>query len=229
MAGHGSRFANAGYKLPKPFIPVKGRPMVQVTCDSVQIPGRYIFCVQDEHMVQHSKDVFAFMAPSDKVVRISGVTEGAACTVLKAIKMIDEPFPLFIVNSDQYIEWDWFRFMNQVKREQADGGIVTFEGTGPKWSYARTAPDSNVVLEVAEKNPISTHATAGIYYWAKGSDFVKYAKQMIEKNVRVNNEFYVCPVYNEAIADGKKIIAFPCNKMLGMGTPDDLQENISKL
>ena len=85
--------------------------------------------------------------------------------------------------------------------------------------------------EVAEKKPISNLATVGIYFWKKGSDYVKYAEQMISKNIRVNNEFYVCPVYNEGIAEGKKFKTFNIDKMWGLGTPEDLKyylENYKK-
>jgi dTDP-glucose pyrophosphorylase len=102
-----------------------------------------------------------------------------------------------------------------------DGGIVTFKSTHPKWSFAKVN-ENGLVSEVAEKNPISDIATVGIYYWKKGAEYVKYAEQMIEKNIRVNNEFYVCPVFNEAIEDGKEIRTFEIKKMMGLGTPEDL-------
>ena len=108
--------------------------------------------------------------------------------------------------------------------DEIDGGILTFKSTHPKWSYAKLNKDG-FVTEVAEKIPISEHATVGIYYWKHGADYVKYAEQMIEKNIRVNNEFYVCPVYNEAIQDNKKIkishIDF--ENMWGLGTPEELK------
>ena len=78
------------------------------------------------------------------------------------------------------------------------------------------------MTEVAEKNPISDIATAGIYYWKHGRDYVKYAKQMIAKDIRFNNEFYVCPVFNQAIADGKRVKTYDIDKMWGIGTPEDL-------
>jgi dTDP-glucose pyrophosphorylase len=112
----------------------------------------------------------------------------------------------------------------------ADGGIVTFKATHPKWSFAKI-DDNGIVTEVAEKNPISDLATVGFYYWKHGSDFVKYAEQMISNNVRVNNEFYVCPVFNQAIAGGKIIRTFDVPKMWGTGTPEDLKyylENYGK-
>jgi dTDP-glucose pyrophosphorylase len=120
--------------------------------------------------------------------------------------------------------------MTQAIKNQIDGGIVTFKANDDKWSYAKTQNEfSDVVVEVAEKQQISDNATVGIYFWRKGSDYVKYAKQMIQKDIRTNNEFYVCPVYNEAIADGKKIVIFQCDKMLGLGTPEDLTKNVNLL
>jgi dTDP-glucose pyrophosphorylase len=112
--------------------------------------------------------------------------------------------------------------MYKMNETEADGGIVTFEATHPKWSFAKV-DENGLVTEVAEKNPISNIATVGYYYWKHGSDFVKYAEQMIEKNIRVNNEFYVCPVFNEAVGDGKQIRTFNINKMWGLGTPEDLK------
>ena len=107
--------------------------------------------------------------------------------------------------------------------DEIDGGILTFPSTQPKWSYAKL-DDKGFVSEVAEKIPISEHATVGIYYWRHGADYVKYANQMIKKDIRVNNEFYVCPVFNEAIKDGKKIkiSGIEAEDMWGLGTPEDL-------
>jgi hypothetical protein len=56
----------------------------------------------------------------------------------------------------------------------------------------------------------------------RARDYVKYAEEMIEKNIRVNNEFYVCPVFNQAIAAGKKIKVKKIERMWGIGTPEDL-------
>ena len=105
--------------------------------------------------------------------------------------------------------------------KKVDGGILTFKAMHPKWSYAKTDKNGNV-CEVAEKKVISNNATVGVYYWKHGEDFVKYAEQMIKKNVRVNNEFYVCPVYNEAIKDKKIIKIKNIESMWGLGTPEDL-------
>lgn len=134
---------------------------------------------------------------------------------------IDNENPLFFANSDQFVEWDSNEFMYKMEETDADGGIVSFTATHPKWSFAKV-DENGLVTEVAEKNPISDIPTVGYYYWKNGSDFVKYAERMIEKNIRVNNEFYVCPVFNQGIENGKKIRTFNVSKMWGLGTPEDL-------
>jgi FMN phosphatase YigB (HAD superfamily) len=91
--------------------------------------------------------------------------------------------------------------------------------------------DLDGVLVDAKKNPISDDATVGYYFWKHGSDFVKYAEEMISNDIRINNEFYVCPVFNRAIEDNKKIRTFNASKMWGLGTPEDLKnylENYGK-
>ena len=138
-----------------------------------------------------------------------------------AKKFIDNDNPLFFANSDQFVEWDSNEFFYKMNENDCDGGIPVFHSTHPKWSFAKIDKDG-FVTEVQEKNPISNLATIGFYYWKKGSDFVKYAEEMINQNIRVNGEFYVCPVYNNAINDNKKIRTFYTPKMWGLGTPEDL-------
>jgi HAD superfamily hydrolase (TIGR01509 family) len=222
MAGAGTRFEKAGYTFPKPLIEVNGKPMIQVVIDNLNIDANYIFVVQKSHNINYNLEAMLnLIVPGCKIVEVDGVTEGAACTCLLARDLINNDNPLFFANSDQFAEWNSSEFMYKMNESEADGGIVTFESTHPKWSFAEVV--DNVVTRVAEKDPISTHATVGFYYWKKGSDFIKFSEQMINKNIRVNNEFYVCPVFNEAIQDNKKILNFQIDKMWGLGTPEDLE------
>lgn len=223
MAGHGSRFAQAGYTFPKPLIEVHGKPMIQVVVDNLNVNANFIFVVQKEHRDKYNLDsVLNIIAPNCKIVEVSGVTEGAACTTLLAKDLINKEEPLVIANSDQFVEWNSLDFFYKMNEQNLDAGILSFESTHPKWSYAKVDKDG-YVTEVAEKKPISNIATVGVYYWKNGSDYVKFAERMIEKNIRVNNEFYVCPVFNEAIQDGLKIKTFNVEKMWGLGTPEDLR------
>lgn len=227
MAGAGSRFEKAGYTFPKPLIEVNGKPMIQVVIDNINIDANYIYIVQKSHREKYNLDTLLnLLTPDCKILEVDGITEGAACTALIAKDIIDNDQPLFFANSDQFVEWNSNEFMYKMQETNADGGIVTFISTHPKWSFAKV-DNNGFVTEVAEKDPISDIATVGYYYWKNGSDFVKYAEQMIQENIRVNNEFYVCPVFNEAVKDCKKIRTFNIDKMWGLGTPEDLNIYLS--
>lgn len=223
MAGAGSRFAKAGYSFPKPLIDVNGKPMIQTVVENLGIDANYIFIVQKEHREKYNLDsMLNLIAPNCRIIEVDGVTEGAACTTLLAEEYIANEQPLIIANSDQWVDWNPIEFMYKMQELNADGGIVTFKATHPKWSYAKVDNDG-MVTKVAEKDPISDNATVGFYYWKHGRDYVECAKDMIALEKRVNDEFYVCPVFNEAILEGKKIFAHNVNEMWGLGTPEDLE------
>lgn len=227
MAGEGSRFSNAGYFLPKPLIDVNGTPMIKVVVDNLNIDANFIFLVRVEHDAKYDISTkMSDMCPGCQVVIVDQLTDGAACTVLLARNLIDNENPLLIANSDQFLEWDSCEFYHSVN-STVDGSIITFPASGNKWSYVKTDSDGNVT-EVAEKIQISDKGSVGVYYFAHGSDYVKYADQMIYDDIRAGQgfngkgEFYVAPVYNEAIADGKVIKTFDIERMWGIGTPEDL-------
>lgn len=231
MAGAGSRFTKAGYTFPKPLIDVKGKPMIQIVVENLNLDANFIYVVQKEHRQKYNLDTLLnLITPNCKIIETDGLTEGAACTALLAKEYIDNKDPLFFANSDQFVEWDSNEFMYKMQETNSEGGIVTFKSTHPKWSFAKIN-DKGLVTEVAEKNPISDIATVGYYYWKHGSDFVKNAEDMIDKDIRVNNEFYVCPVFNQAIENGLNIRTFNVDGMWGLGTPEDLKyfiENYDK-
>jgi len=219
MAGEGSRFREQGYTVPKPLIDVRGKPMFVRAVESVDLEfDNHIFITRKEHNIADGiRDYY----PHAHVVELDALTQGAACSVLTADPYMNSEDAMFVTNCDQFIDWDSSLFTEQMHN---DGVIMTFEcpERDPKWSYAKLN-NKGFVSEVAEKNPISDIATVGIYYWRRGSDYVKYAEQMINNNIRVNNEFYVCPVFNEAIGDNKKIKIYNIDKMWGLGTPEDLK------
>jgi dTDP-glucose pyrophosphorylase len=222
MAGNGSRFVKAGYSDPKPLISVNGKPMISWVVDNLAIPNsKFIFIIRSDYP-ESCREYLNTIAPGCSIITVDKVTEGAACTVLLAKEGINNDTPLIIANSDQFIEFDACEFAHSFFMSGADGKISTFDGNrNPKWSYA--AVHDGFVTEVREKDPFSDHATTGVYMWKRGSDFVRFAEQMISKNIRVNNEFYTVPVYNEAIASGLKITISDCEKMWGLGVPEDLE------
>jgi HAD superfamily hydrolase (TIGR01509 family) len=226
MSGFGFRFSDAGYEMPKPFIDVKGKPMIQVVVENLGFSihnTRFIFIVRTEHIEKYNAHyILNLIAPGCIIISTPTVTEGSACSILLAKEYIDNDEHLFIANSDQFVEWNCNEFMYSMINDGIDGGIATFEADSLKWSYVKLDSDG-FVCDVAEKKKISNHATVGFYFWKKGRDFIKYANQMIKNEIRTNGEFYTCPVYNEAINNGKKIKIFDVKKMWGLGTPEDLE------
>jgi dTDP-glucose pyrophosphorylase len=228
MAGAGSRFADAGYTLPKPLINVCGKTMIEVVCCNLRpsMAHKFIFICQEDHLRIHRLDkVLERVAPTCDIICIDKVTEGAACTVLLARSLIDNQHPLMIANCDQFIDINIDNYLAAFDTKAVDGMIMTMRATDEKWSFLRL-DQRRQVAELKEKQVISNEATVGIYNFSKGSDFVSAADAMIAKNIRTNNEFYVAPVYNEMISNGKKIDIFNIgelgNGMHGLGTPSDL-------
>jgi len=230
MAGRGSRFADAGYTIPKPMIPVHGVPMIRVVIENIRpsTPHKFIFICQAEAVKTFGlRERLATWAPGSAVVEIDGVTDGAACTVLSAKREIDREAPLMIANSDQYVDVNIDDYLAEMDSRALDGLIMTMDADDPKWSFAALDAQNNLVTRVVEKDPISRHATVGIYNFRRGADFINGAQAMISANLRVNGEFYVAPVYDQLISDGAKIGVFnvgsEANGMYGLGIPADLE------
>lgn len=233
MAGRGSRFANVGYELPKPLIPVHGYPMIRLVINNLRPrqPHRFIFLCLQEHIEKHEIDcLLKSWEPGCEIVIVDRVTEGAACTVLLAKGLINNDDNLMIANSDQWVDSDINAYLNTMKTKNLDGLIMTMYADDPKWSFVRF-DEQAYIKEVVEKKVISNEATVGIYNFRKGADFVAAAEKMIEKGLRVNGEFYVAPVYNELISQGHAIGYFNIGKvgngMYGLGVPEDLNQFVN--
>jgi len=228
MAGLGSRFSNVGYDLPKPFINVFNQPMIKLIVNNLKsfnYNTKFFFIVLKEHV--HLFDSIKNI--NYKIIEVEKITEGQACSVLLAKDYLNLDNPLLIANCDQFLEWNLDEFIKySYDNNDLDGLISTFtmNDSSSKWSYS-SLDDNEYINLVAEKKIISNNACTGIYYWKKSNDFIKYAEQMISKNIRINNEFYVSTVYNEAIEDDKKFKIFKCKKFWGLGNPEDLNYYIN--
>tara|TARA_R110002126_G_scaffold219834_1_gene365221 strand:- start:97 stop:813 length:717 start_codon:yes stop_codon:yes gene_type:complete len=229
MAGEGSRFAKEGYTFPKPLIDVNGKPMIQKVVENLDFDCEYVFLVRKNHIEKYPGIISTLERITNgrfSYVLVDELTEGAACTALLAKDLINNDESLLIANSDQIISYSKENFLTIKTMAAVDGIVFSFNAVHPKWSFVKMN-SRGFVTEVAEKKPISNVATCGIYWYRKGSDFVRYAEQMIEKDIRVNNEFYIAPVYNELVEDGLSLIPFYVHKMHGIGTPEDLNYYLS--
>ena len=230
MAGLGSRFQKDGYIIQKPFLPMIGEKQLwEEVVENLLPKEKNIREKTDVHLIVRKEQLHLFKTkPNLYIHTVESLTEGPACTVLTLKNIINDDIPLIIGNSDQYLDWSSDDFLSTSLHPDYDGCISTFYHPCPddlKWSYTSLNSDGTI-KEVAEKKYIGPYATTGIYAWKKGSDFIKYAEKMILYNDRVNNEFYVCPVYNYAIKDSKKIRILNCSKFWGVGIPKDYIEYI---
>lgn len=234
MAGEGTRFINKGFSKPKPFIDVNGKPMIQLVIDNLKIKTdhRFIFIFQKKHNdVYNFKDFLKNYLPNCETVEIDGLTKGPAMTVLCAADYINDDDDLLIANSDQFVDIDFNDFINSARSKNLDGLIMTFLcDKNPKWSFVKLN-EQDLVIETAEKNPISDIATVGIYYFKKGGVFIDAITQMVLNKEEVNGEFYVCPVYNYLIKNNLKVghYVLKDDQMHGLGTPEDLEKYLNKI
>lgn len=225
MAGRGQRFKEAGYDVPKPFIPVHGVSMYRKALADFYANGDQVIVITPEDHQSHFEAEPNYTYQPKKVF-LQEITEGAACSVLKARAFIDNEEPLLIVNCDQLIKFNRFNWASICNNSDVDGVIFTFEATGSKWSYARL--DLRLaVVQVAEKVEISPYATCGAYWFRHGYMFCEAADRMISRDLRVNNEFYVAPVFNQMIEVGSLVLPFMVDEMISLGTPELLKDYLS--
>ncbi len=232
-AGEGSRFAKAGWKKPKPFIDVGGKPMLQHVISNVySAESNVTLLLRQSHLEAYPEIADCLQESGHRIISVSKLTEGTASTVLLARESFDNSQPMMVVNSDQVVDFDVQDFVKDCIERKLDGSILVFRDPSmdPEWSFAKVDDKTSLVIEVAEKKPISELATVGIYLFSKGKDFVRAALDMIVENDRVNNEFYTCPVYNYMIRSGAQIGIYeiPMSAMKGLGTPDDLNMFLQK-
>ena len=232
MGGEGRQFAERGYTFPKPLVEVAGQPLIELVVKNLtpSCAHEFVFVVRQEHVQNFALgDVLQLIAPGCRIVTMAKPTAGALCSVLLGLEFLQHEDELLVANADQWIEAPIDSFLAAARKSEWDGAIMTFPNTHPRWSYVRT--EKGLAVAVAEKQPISRQATAGLYYFRRGTDFVRGAERMLFKNASFSGEFYVAPVYNELILAGKSVGTFPidASQMHGLGTPEEVERFAGRL
>jgi dTDP-glucose pyrophosphorylase len=211
MVGKSPFFEDASFGYPKPLVEINGSTMIELVINNLHTVCEYsdlIFILNEEDCAKYFLDNTIRILTNNqaKIIKVSEQTKGAACTAMLAVQFIDNDENLLIVNYDQIFSDGLHQAIKSFKENNADSGVVTFKSVHPKWSYAKVLGD--LVIEVAEKRPISNAAIAGLYFFKKGSDFLYASKKMIAKDANVNGVFYVAPSLNELILEGKKVLNY---------------------
>ena len=229
MAGRSDAFKEAGYEFPKNLVEIDGAPLIQRVIDGLAClrgPNtQLIYAIRrDENRRFHTGQVVHLLDPSGIVVDVVGETSGAACTALLTIEHINNENPLLIINGDIVLDYDLATVLDDFRKRALDGGVTAFRDVHPRWSFVKVNSEG-LAIEFAEKRPISDLATAGLYYYAQGRDFVQATSAMMQKDAHVDGLFYVCPAYNEMILQHKRIgyYAVPKNAYFSLKTPHDVR------
>ena len=227
MAGRGSRLTMERYGKPKPLIEVMpGKSMIELVIDYLSLPDehQFIFICLSEHVRDFDLErFFGSKTKKHRIVRTNMITSGPASSVMLAKPWIDNQDELLVAYCDDYLELDMSRYLFYSRAGKADGMIVTYPSTDPMCSYAVLSGEGKV-LRIAEKEIISPLATAGLYYFKEGREFVCAAEQMMRENQTAHGEFFVSPVYNQLIRSGKTVLSYAirADQNMGIGSPVEL-------
>jgi NDP-sugar pyrophosphorylase family protein len=227
LGGKASRFQERGFTFPKPLIEIGNRSMIEVVLENLAppTPNQFTFICRKEHLSQfYLGDMLGLLAPDCRIIPLEQDTAGALCSVLLAVDHLNPDDELLIANGDQFISTGLAPFYEACRQPAIDGCVLTFAATHPRWSFVKTDAAGRVTA-VAEKRPISKQATAGLYYFRRAQDFISSAEKTLVKGLTTAGQFFVAPVYNQIILDGKKIAThhLPEGAMHSLGTPEDLE------
>jgi NDP-sugar pyrophosphorylase family protein len=232
-AGGSETYALAGYSFPKNLVEIENRPLLQRVLENLsplrELGGKFhIILRREECLSYHTDQMVKLLDPEARVVLSPSNTSGAACTALLATEYIDNDEPLLIANGDQLLLHDHIDLVKHFLSMKWDGGIPFFDDVHPRYSFVKLGSD-NLVIEAAEKRPISRNASAGRYFFQKGSTFIRCAKNMILKNAHIEGVFYVCPVYNELVLEGGCIgvSMIPRDHYVNLSTPAGLHDFVN--
>ena len=235
MSGRGLRMQEE-FNDPKPLILIEGKPMVIRVLESLQsiitTDANIILIAQQAHVDKYPH-IFNELKTrfNANIVTVNHVTDGAACSVLAARKLIQNDNPLFISNADQILDMDYTTLMDDFYARKLAGSIVTFTHDSPSLSYVKL-DNNEYVIDIAEKKVISNYATAGIYLFQSGKQFINATVDMIANADKANNEYYVAPAYKYIINDNSNkvgIINIEASKVHDLGKPDLLKQYIRLL
>ena len=233
LGGHGRKFEERGFTFPKPLVEIQDKPMIECVVESLapRLEHRFVFVCRGEHLQKYAlAEVLELVAPGSRVVPMRGDTAGALCTVLLASEWIEPEQEMLVANGDQILGFPLDHFILRARQRGVDGSLLTFTSTHPKWSYA-LADEQGYVRRVAEKKPISRHATVGLYYFRRGRDFLSAATRMLLKGARTGGEFFLSPVYNELILEGLSVDHYGIRNSLvtSLATPEDVEKYLARL
>lgn len=234
MSGIGKRFIDAGYKDPKPLIVIDGKPIIEHVCDLFPNESKFTFICNSQHLAEtNMREVLKNIKPNANIVEIPNHKKGPVYAVSLVENLIEDDEEVIVNYCDFGTYWDYQDFLKHTRDRNADGAIASYKGFHPHMlgstNYAFMRDADQWMLEIKEKEPFTDnrmqeYASNGTYYFKKGSYVKKYFKELMEKDINLNGEFYVSLIYNLLVKDGLKVSIYEIQHMLQWGTPQDVEE-----
>ncbi|MBO0458492.1 glycosyltransferase family 2 protein [Enterococcus hulanensis] len=231
MAGRGSRFAKVGYRQPKHEILAGDRSLFSWSMHSLKqfYDEHFIFIVRKgsyspSHLVKEIKELGI---SSYDIKELAEITKGQADTVMQIADQLDDEEDILIYNIDTTIKP---AFLSKKEITQGDGSVPLFEAEGTHWSFAKLDEPKKRIIEMAEKRPISSWGSVGLYYFRRWKDFSDAFEEMSDQLLEDYGEIYIAPLYNHLIKQGKVLrpVFLPKNSYAALGTPEELNTFINR-
>ena len=232
LAGHGSRFSKAGYKDPKPLIKVSGKPMIIQAARSLPNSQNHTFVTLQEHLEKYPlKSTLKNEYPNSKIISISEVTKGQAITCSLGLEDVDINNSLLIAATDNGMIYNKIEYQKLIEDEKIDAIIFTFrnhissKNNPHMYGWVKTDNNDNAigvsVKSPISENPLKDHAIVGTFFFKKIAYFNKGLNELLNKDIKVNGEYYVDSLLGEVINLGLNVKVFEIEDYICWGTPDD--------
>ncbi len=237
MAGLGRRFVDEGYRAAKPLIPVSGKPMAVQAAQALPLAAHYVFVLRaDMSGARAISDELEFLWPRAIVKTVPGVTEGQACTALIGLGALEyalgeSPGPVTFGACDHGALYDMAAFQRLVDDPDVDVIVWGMRGQAEavrrphmfSWIQADNGRIDAVSVKTPLESPACDPVVSGTFTFRRADDFRHSVKRMIERNGRVNGEFYIDSCINDAVELGLNCRLFEIDSHLCWGTPNDLR------
>jgi NDP-sugar pyrophosphorylase family protein len=235
MAGLGQRFADAGYRVPKPLVPVGGVPMVVRAVRDLPATSRVVFVVHPDHVAAYGMDrTLRGYFPECRIVIAAGLTQGQACSVRLAVSELNSEEAVLVAACDNSHVYDPAAFTTLTATPCVECVIWTYrhdprvlvKSTAHGWV---AADETGRVERVSVKVPLSTspmhdHAVTGTFWFRTAKIMTDGIDDLVRRGERVKGEFYLDGVPNGLIRGGRDVRVFEVDKYVGWGTPHDLDD-----
>lgn len=234
MSGIGNRFIEAGYSEPKPLIVIDGKPIIEHVCDLFPGETKFTFICNSKHLAETNiRNILLGIKPNANIIEIPNHKKGPVYAVSLVENLIEDDEEVIVNYCDFGTYWDYSDFLKHTRERDADGALPSYKRFHPhmlgKTNYAFMRDDKQWMLEIKEKDPFTNnrmneYASNGTYYFKKGKFVKKYFKELMQKDINLNGEYYVSLIYNLMVEDGLKVSIYDIQHMLQWGTPQDVEE-----